>query len=334
MIIRCTYARAVLRPRMHWFVGILFCIVSSQLFAQVDDVHLTPRKLSDSTANSAEFHPRSTAYRVDVDLVLVPATVTDAQNHPVTGLKKHNFSLAEDGQLQQIRYFHEEDAPISVGILLDTSGSMKKKYELACQALNQFFANANRDDDYFVITFSEKPHVLADTTQSIESIEAELSAVVPHGGTPLLDAIYLGLSKLRHARYEKRALLIISDGGDNQSRYSSREIREIAQESDVLIYSLGIFPFSLAIEDWTGKKLLSDISEASGGRAVFLNSPEKLPAISANMSRELRSQYVLGYRPPEGKRVGRLRRIAVKLNPASNVAPFQVYYRRQYLAAK
>ena len=322
-----TLTRAFSR-RSVFSVAILFTTVA---FAQTDDVHIFPGTSSDS---APELHARSTGFRVDVDLVLVPATVTDTSNHPVLGLQQRNFTLLEDGQQQPIRYFHTEDAPISVGILLDTSGSMKSKYELAREALSKFFANANRDDDYFVITFSEKPQVLADTTQSIEAIEAQLSTVAPTGGTPLLDAIYLGLSKLKRARYEKRALLIISDGGDNESRYSTKEIRDIAQESDVLVYAMGIFPFSINLEDRAGKKLLSEISDASGGRAAFFSSADKLPEIATSMSRELRSQYVLGYRPTNATHDAKLRRIKVTINPNASQLPLQVYYRRQYLSGK
>jgi Ca-activated chloride channel family protein len=322
---RCTLARALFGIRL--FAITLF--ITALAFAQTDDVHITPRP-----ASAPQMRARSSSFRVDVDLVLVPATVTDTGNHPVLGLQQRNFSLFEDGQQQPIRHFHAEDAPISIGILLDTSGSMKNKYELAREALSHFFANANRNDDYFVITFSNKPQLLANTTQSIESIEAQLSTVVPTGGTPLLDAIYLGLSKLRQARYEKRALLIISDGGDNESRYSTKEIRDIAQESDVLIYAMGVFPFSINLEDRAGKKLLSELSDASGGRAAFLNSAEKLPQIAASMSRELRSQYVLGYRPTNATHDGKLRRIKVTINPNPSQPPLQVYYRRQYLSAK
>ncbi len=273
--------------------------------------------------------------RADVDLVLVPTLVTDSLNHPVTNLEKHNFAVFDGDQAQEIKYFNSEDMPISIGILLDTSGSMRnEKFVLAKKAITEFFSNANRDDDYFVITFSEKPQLLADTTQSIDRIEAELESVVPSGGTPLLDAIYLGLDKLKHARYQRRALLIISDGGDNTSRYRSKEIRSIAQESDAQIYALGIFsPVPIAIEDWRGKKLLSEITDATGGRSVFLSSPDRLPEISADFSRELRSQYVLGYRPQDLQRDGRLHKITVKLN-AGFVHPAQLYYKRQYVASR
>jgi len=277
----------------------------------------------------------SRTLRSNVDLVLVPTVVTDSLNRPVTNLEKQNFTVFDGNQAQEIKYFNTEDMPISIGILLDTSGSMKnEKFVLAKKAVSEFFSNANRDDDYFVITFSERPQLLADTTRSITTIENELENVTPSGGTPLLDAIYLGLDKLKNARYQRRALIIISDGGDNTSRYRSREIRSIAQESDAQIYALGIFnPVPIAIEDWKGKKLLSEITDATGGRSVFLSSPDRLPEISAAFSRELRSQYVLGYRPKELQRDGRLHKITVKLE-AGFMHPVQLHYKRQYFASR
>ncbi|MGZ4787055.1 MAG: VWA domain-containing protein [Terriglobales bacterium] len=291
-----------------------------------------------SSARAADKPPElrfgSRPLRADVDLVLVPATVIDSLNRPVTSLQKHDFEVYDGNEAQEIKYFSQEDAPISIGILLDTSGSMKNKYDLAREAVTQLFANANRDDDYFVITFSERPALLADTTQSVETIEAELANVEPSGGTPLLDAIYLGLNKLKHARYQRRALVIISDGGDNKSRYRSKEIRAMAQESDAQIYALGIFsPVTIAVEDWAGKKLLAHITGATGGRVVFLSSAERLPEVSAAFSRELRSQYVLGYQPKGLQHDGRLHKIKIKL--ASTLArPVQLYYKREYLASR
>jgi Ca-activated chloride channel family protein len=266
--------------------------------------------------------------------VLVPTTVVDSLNRPVKSLQMRDFTLYDGDEPQVIKYFNQEDAPISFGILLDTSGSMKNKYHLARQAVAQLFANSNLDDDYFVITFADKPAVLADTTQSPETIEAELSNVEPSGGTPLLDAIYLGLDKLKDARHQRRALVIISDGGDNSSRYRAKEIRALAQESDVQIYAMGIFSaLTISIEDRAGKKLLSEISDATGGRAVFLSSAARLPEVSTEFSRELRSQYVLGYQPSNLRPDGKLHKIKVKLTSALP-RPLQVYYRREYLASR
>ena len=315
--------------------GFLVAIGGCARAQNLDQIHVAPVSSAGlAMASSEPLRTHSRPMSVDVDLVLVPATVTDGLNRPITTLRKQDFRVFDGDTQQELRYFNQEDAPLSIGILLDTSGSMKSKYELARRALAEFFRNSNPNDDYFVVTYSTKPRLLSNTTQSAEEIENELTAVVPDGSTPLLDAIYLGLTKLKHARYERRALLIISDGGDNNSRYRAKEIRSMVQESDVQIYAMGIFsPITIAVEDRQGKKLLSDIAGATGGRAAFFSSPAKLPEVAAKFSRELRSEYVLGYRPQNLQYDGKLHKITVKLS--DDVArSVEVYYKRQYMASR
>jgi len=275
------------------------------------------------------------AFRSDVDLVLVPVIVTDTWNRPVTYLRKEDFQLYDNGTPQDITYFAQEDTPLSIGILLDTSGSMKSKFDIAAEAVSQFFNNANRNDDYFIITYSTRPTLWADSTQSIESLEQRVAAIQPDGSTPLLDAIYLGLSKVQQGRHERRALLIISDGGDNNSRYSAREIREVAQESDVQIFAMGVFsPLTLSYEDWSGKKLLSEIAEATGGRAAIVSRWTSLPDIATDISHALRAQYLLAYKPRDKKHDGTIHKLALKTTCPKYQCRFQLYYKRQYLAPK
>ena len=164
-----------------------------------------------------------------------------------------------------------EDTPISIGLILDVSKSMTNKVDAERIAVSEFFKNANPEDDYFAISLADRPHVLADTTQSLEQIERKLAFVTPAGHTALLDAIYLGVSKMRDAHYQRRALLIISDGGDNHSHYALKEIKKLVQESDVLVHSAGIVdtltvPVVKTIEEKLGQPLLTKIAEASGGR--------------------------------------------------------------------
>lgn len=304
--------------------------------AQSDDgpVHMVPRDKPRPAEVSAEsLFPHTKAIRADVNVVLVPVTVTDSMNRPVLGLEKEHFQVYEGEEAQQIRYFSTEDAPISIGVLLDLSKSMSNKIDEAREALGEFFQTANPEDDYFVITFSDRPEVLADTTQSVGTIRAKLADAAPAGHTALLDAIYLGLNKAKHSRYKRRALLIISDGGDNCSRYRSREIKSLVQESDVEIYAIGIFDSIFKTpEEWAGKRLLTEITEATGGHTVTLGNPRQLPEIAAAISLELRSQYVLGYQPSNSARDGSWRKIKVKLSPSATPNPGQVYAKRGYLA--
>ncbi len=276
--------------------------------------------------------PRAASLRVSVDLVLVPVTVTDASNHPQTNLTRDDFKIYDGEQLQQIRYFSSEDGPISVGLLLDVSSSMHDKIETERAALDQFFRNANSEDDYFVITFNNRLHVLSEVTQSTNSIQTELGLVQPSGSTALLDAVYLGISKLHTAKYPRRALVIISDGGDNSSRYKLREIKSIVAESDVMLYAIGIFdstPFK-SFEEAMGKRWLSTMTDVSGGRTSTIQQVSKLPEECAELSRELRTQYVLGYEPRSRTTYGKWHKIKILVTNPSDARPLHSYYRKSY----
>ena len=308
----------------------------SQLVPQTSDsVHIVPQSKAEKSALAPDAGLARNQTRpmlVNVDIVLVPVTVVETTNQPVTNLVKQNFELYEDGEQQTLRYFSTEDSPISVGVLLDLSYSMKDKIDTARQALHEFFENSNPEDDYFVIGFSDHPALLADSTRSTESIENELAVATPYGNTALLDSIYMGLNKLRRARYKRRALIIISDGGDNHSRYTANEIRRQVEEADVEIYALGIFSKVFkTYEEWAGKRLLTGITEATGGHTVTVNNVEELPTAAANISRELRNQYILGYRPTHSLRDAKWRKIKVKVLQESTGKAFHVYSRQGYL---
>jgi Ca-activated chloride channel family protein len=306
-------------------------------------VHLSPppaapesTELGAGALADSDLSSHGKPLRVDVDLVLVSVNVTDARNRPVTTLEKPEFCLYEDNREQQIRYFSTEDAPISVGVILDMSGTMSNKIDTAREAIGEFFKNAHPEDDYFVVTFADRPELTADTTQSIGHIQASLATVKPAGYTALLDAIYLGVTKLRSARYQRRALLIISDGGDNNSRFNLREMKDIVAEADVEIYAIGIFddsfPIVKSIEERLGKRLLTQITEASGGRTIAVEKASRIPQIAATISRELRNQYVLGYRPSNIAWNGKWRKIRVRVTPKTKAMPVQASYRKGYSA--
>lgn len=302
-----------------------------------DSVHITPKISSEKQVRTPDANQEEPSWgkpiRLDVDLVLVPVTVVDAANHPITSLGKQDFTLYEAGEKQALRYFSKEDSPVSVGVLLDLSFSMRDKIDTARQALRQFFENSNPADDYFVIGFSDRPALLADATRSISSIENRLALIAPYGNTALLDAIYMGMTKLRMAHYPRRALVIISDGGDNHSRYNATEIRQLVQETDVEIYALGIFSKVFrTYEEWAGKRLLREITEATGGHTVTINNLDELPDAAAAISRELRDQYILGYSPSHGVFDGSWRKIKVKATRAAAGITLHVYNKQGYLA--
>jgi Ca-activated chloride channel family protein len=317
-------------------------VLASMVQAQdtsFDTAHIAPRhdpKISSFTAAAVSIPElKSRPLRVDVNLVLVPVTVVDSLNRPVVDLPLQNFSLTEGGVPQKIQYFSREDAPISVALILDLSGSMRNKIEYELQAVDEFFQNANPEDDYYIIAVSDRPTLVADSSQSTTTIQAHLATIEPHGMTALYDSIYLGVNKLRTARYKRRAMVIISDGGDNHSRYTLKEIKSVLAESDVLTYSIGIFddipiPLFKSIEERFGRKWLDDVTRISGGRDIPADDRRKIPEISALISRELRNQYVLGYRPTNGALDGKWRKIAVKL--AENPGQMHVHFKEGYVS--
>lgn len=325
------------------FLAISAALVSPLQSQTKDEVHVVPRTPDDFPGRGVvdpALHTRTRPLKIDVNLVLVPVTVVDEKNRPVMGLGKDDFTLYEQDKRQPIQFFSNEDAPISVGVILDLSGSMGNKIETERLALAEFFNNANPADDYFVITFASRPRIAADTTGSIADIQAKVGMTQPAGYTALLDAVYLGVQKLRSARYQRHALLIISDGGDNNSRYKLREIKSLVQEADVQIYSIGLFednfPLLGAIEQRLGKHLLTEITEAAGGRTIALKNASELPEAAGTISREMRSEYVLGYRPPiwpaNRRPKDRWRKIKVRVADAAGQLSRQAHYKRGYLA--
>jgi len=329
-----------------WFsvfvFGLASLCVSSFGQTDVNDVHIQPRevekpveppKAADIVASTAGMSAHVRPLKVDVDLVLVPVTITDPMNRLVTGLDKENFQLYEGNSSQQIRTFSSEDAPVSLGVIFDSSGSMSSKMDRAKDAVIEFFKTANPQDEFFMITFSDEPEAVSDFTSSVDEIQNKLVFAIPKHRTALLDAIYMGVSKMRQAKYAKKALLIISDGGDNHSRYTEGEIKALVKEADVMIYAIGIYDrYASATEERLGPQLLSDITELTGGRAFTIDNPNDLGDVATKIGVELRNQYVLGYRPTKNARDGKWRKIKVKLLPPKGLPPLRVYARTGYYA--
>jgi Ca-activated chloride channel family protein len=270
---------------------------------------------------------------MNVDMVLVPVTVTDPMNRLVTGLERDDFQIFEMNGLQQIRTFANEDAPVSIGIIFDLSGSMSSKLVRARQSILQFIKTANPQDEFFVIGFNDRPELIEDFTSSVEDIQARLATVRSGHRTALLDAIYYGVAKMKDAKHERRALLVVSDGGDNRSRYTEGEVRAQVRESDVEIYSIGIFdPYAPTPEERTGPMLLNEVSEETGGRLFQVNDVDDMGDIAEKISTELRNQYVIGYRPKDLTRDGKWRKVKVKVNPPPGLPPLTVHARTGYYA--
>jgi Ca-activated chloride channel family protein len=325
-----------------WMVLLVVCAgwgLSPSALGQttVDDVHIIPRGIdkakTEEVAKQTLVAPKVRPLKVDVDLVLVPVTITDPMNRLVTGLDKENFQLFEGSSKEEIKSFSSEDAPVSLGVIFDSSGSMSSKMDRAKDAVVEFFKTANPQDEFFMITFSDEPEMVNDFTNSVDEIQGKLVFTVPRKRTALLDAIYMGISKMRQAKYAKKALLIISDGGDNHSRYTEGEIKALAKEADVMIYAIGIYDrYFPTEEERLGPALLGEISELTGGRAFTVENPNDLADVATKIGVELRNQYVLGYRPSKVVRDGKWRKIKVKLLPPKGLPPLRVYARTGYYA--
>jgi Ca-activated chloride channel homolog len=318
-------------------------MLAGQCAAQsTDDVHVIPQSKIDVQQPPAPpdgIEVRLKPVHVDVSLVVVPVMVTDAKGSPVIGLEKNDFKLFEGEREQRVQYFYSEDAPISVGLIVDMSGSMGKKVARVREAVEEFFKLADPADDYFVITFSSRPKLLANTTQSTEVIESKLGEMKAKGETALADAIYAGLHKLKSAQYRRKALVIISDGGDNASRHSLRSVKNLAKESDAEIYAIDVCDapgilLTRRLEEKFGKQWLTQVTEATGGRTLAVDNAAKIPDAASKISLELRNQYVLAYRPANADRNREWRKLKVKVTRAATELPYQVYYRTGYLSRK
>jgi Ca-activated chloride channel homolog len=289
-----------------------------------------PAPLEGKKALSARANERM---RVDVNLVLVPVTVTDPLNRLVTGLERQDFFVYENNALQKLKSFSAEDAPVSIGIIFDLSGSMTDKINRARNSILEFLRTANPQDEFFVIGFNDRPELITDFTSSIDNIEARLLTVKPGHRTALLDAIYFGLNKMKQAKNERKALLVVSDGGDNRSRYTESEVRAVVRESDVQIYSIGIFDqYAPTREEQLGPILLHDVSEETGGQLFRVDDLADMADIATKISAELRNQYVLGYRSDDAKRDGKWRKLKVKLVPPEGLPQLTVHARTGYYA--
>jgi len=279
---------------------------------------------------------RVRSLRIDATVVLIPVTVTDPLNRFVTGLEKEHFRLFEDKVEQKVSHFSSEDAPVSIGIVFDTSGSMGVKLQNSRQAVAQLMKTANPEDEFFLVQFSDRPEVTVGFTREAEEIQNRLVFVQSKGRTALLDSVYLAINQMKKAHNARKALCVISDGGDNSSRYTESEIRNLVREADVQIYAIGIFePASSrgrTAEELAGPSLLSEIAQQTGGRHFPVDNLNELPDVAAKIGIELHNQYVLGYAPTNHEKDGKYRHVQVKLVQPKGLPPLRAFWRLGYYA--
>ncbi len=327
-------------------VVLLCCALSLAQDDQLNKVHVTPPDAKTPakgapagaeapalTGDAALSARPGSLIRMNVDMVLIPVTVTDPMNRLVTGLEQDAFQVYENNKKQAIRSFASEDAPVSIGIIFDLSGSMTSKLLRAKASILQFIKTSNPQDEFFVIGFNDRPELIQDFTNSVEEIQARLATTQSGHRTALLDAIYYGVRKMQQGRHDRKALLVVSDGGDNRSRYTVGEVRAQVRESDTEIYAMGIFdPYAPTPEERTGPQLLNDLCEETGGRMFRVDDISEMGDIAEKISTELRNQYVIGYMPKDLSRDGKWRKVKVKLNPPSGLPPLTVHARTGYYA--
>ncbi len=274
--------------------------------------------------------------RVDTTVVQIPVTVTDPLNRFVTGLEKDHFRLFEDKIEQSISHFSSEDAPITMGLVFDASGSMGSKLQKSRQAVAQLMKTANPEDEFFLVQFNDRPELTYGLTHDTEELQNRLTFVQSKGRTALLDGVYLALHEMKKAKNARKALVIISDGGDNSSRYTESEIKNLVREADVQIYAVGIFePMASrgrTAEELSGPSLLSEIAEQTGGRHFPVENLNELPDVAARIGIELHNQYVLGYAPLNRERDGKYRHVQVKLVQPRGLPPLRAFWRLGYYA--
>jgi VWFA-related protein len=277
--------------------------------------------------------------RVDLSLALIPVHVTTQAGNPVMMLSKDNFRVYEEGVEQTISYFAQDDAPLSVGLVFDSSGSMSAKRQKASEAAAAFFQTATSQDEFFLVEFDDRPNFLVPFTPDSKAVYNRILRTRPFGRTSLLDAIHLALTHMKEAHNPRKAIVILSDGGDNRSRHTYLQIKNELLESDVQLYAMGLFNADdlrkSAPEEVNGPRLLDDLARESGGTHFRVEKIGDLPEISERLGRELRSQYLLGYSPTNEARDGKYRQVKVDVAASEKTPltlPLRILYRRGYYA--
>jgi VWFA-related protein len=275
---------------------------------------------------------------VNVELVQLSVSVQDKHGYPVRDLQKEHFAVYEDKIQQDISLFKQEDIPLSVGLVVDTSGSMADKLRSVDTAAMTFVRESNPDDETSIVTFSTTPRIHQDFTKDTEELRRSLQGIFPNGNTAIYDAVLLASRYLsRNGSHEKKVLLLISDGQDNDSKIKLKDAVQALQESKIIVYSIGLLgPDSgnSMYDTFTdeAKSALKRIAEATGGAAFFPDGSQQVKKVCERIARDLRNQYTIGYRPSNDKLDGSFRKTIVKVNPPKNVSKVKVRTKQGYYA--
>jgi len=292
------------------------------------------KQAAGSTPQSPQKQQGDDRIKLDTDLVSLTVTVTDPYNRLVTGLEQKNFEVFEDKVKQKIEHFKDDDVPVSVGIAFDISGSMKGKLDRARDALKAFVDTSHSDDDFFLIAFNQRTNLISEFSDGATLLN-KLTLIDAKGQTALYDASYLGIEKVKQGRHDKRAILLISDGQDNSSRYTYTELRKLLKEAGVQIYCIGIVEMGGGAGsslDMQGQGMLEEIAQSTGGKAFFPRSAAELEDATTRIALELRHQYSLSYMPTNEKRDSQWHKIKIKVTPPRGLPPLNVRHKDGYYA--
>ncbi|HLH29806.1 MAG TPA: VWA domain-containing protein [Terriglobia bacterium] len=288
--------------------------------------------LSGLLASAQSPERRQSPVKIDVDLVLVNAAVTDRDGRPVAGLNKSQFQVWEDKVQQDIKYFSTDELPASVGVIFDISGSMKDKLPTAREAVAKFLSSGTPEDEYALIKFANRPELAQQFTSNTTEFENRVALDAGKGSTALYDAVYLGLETLRHAHNPRKALLLVTDGEDNHSRYSYEDVKRLAMEADIQLYAIGMGGFTIPTMTKghiPGNKILQQLVDLTGGQVFFTTDVQKLDEICERISESLKTEYVIGYASTNTAKDGKWRKLHVKVEPVSHAS---VHARSGYYA--
>ncbi|MEI9971897.1 MAG: VWA domain-containing protein [Ignavibacteriota bacterium] len=276
------------------------------------------------------------SFRAESNLVVIPVSVTDPVNRFVLGLRKEDFKLFDNGVEQPIAHFSGEDVPLSIGLAFDTSSSMDFKMRTSRDAATTMLKTMGPDDEAFLASFNDKVALTVPFTSKAPEIRDAVLKLQASGTTALLDAVKFVLNEMKSAKNARKAIVIVSDGGDNSSKYTAAQIEALVREADVEIYAMGVFDplasLTLSREEVSGPKLLSEIASQTGGRAFAATISSDLPSVAARIAIELRNQYVIGYYPANQVKDGKYHTVEVKVSQPVGVPPLKMHWRQGYYA--
>jgi len=313
--------------------AVLCAAVSAVVLAQTGD---GVQARSQPGGTQAGTTPGLPSFRADSNLVLIPVSVTDPTNRFVLGLRKQDFHILDDGVEQPIAHMSGEDVPLSVGLAFDTSGSMDYKLSTSREAAKLFLKALNPEDEAFLVEFNDAVKLSSAFSTNPQMIRSALDNAQPGGLTALLDAVKFAISEMKNAKNPRKAILVVSDGGDNHSTYTAAQIEALVRQADVEVYAIGVFDplasFTLTPEEISGPRLLSEIATQTGGRAFAAAVAGDLPSVAARVAIELRNQYVLGYYPTNHARDGKYHNVEVKVPQPAGMPSLKAHWRQGYYA--